>query len=273
MSAVIYYFSGTGNSLHIAKELQNRIPKTDIIPIISLLNHENIHVNGETLGFVFPIHLGMTPFPVLEFLKKLELESVNYIFAIATRAGSQHRAFKDLEKILKKKGKGVDSFFTLNMGSNDPKFENWHNTTSEEIEEMESEIQLNLDEIQKIVANKERHWEEDNNFTVKIPVFTLLSIFLPILNKFYNVDFYSDSKCEGCGTCEKVCLSQKIKIINNKPVWQESIPCFFCHACINYCTKQSIQIKSTTLLKSYTTENGRYYHPFATIEDISKQKE
>lgn len=158
------------------------------------------------------------------------------------------------------------------MGSNDPKFENWHNTTPDEIEEMESEIQIILDEIQKIIANKERKREKDDNFTVQMPVFTLLSLFLPILNKFYNINFYSDSKCAGCGTCEKVCLSQKIKIINNKPLWLKEVPCFYCHACINYCPEQSIQIKSTRLLKSYTNENGRYSHPFATIEDILEQK-
>jgi flavodoxin len=36
----IYYFSGTGNSLNVARELQKRIPKTDIIPIVSLLNKD-----------------------------------------------------------------------------------------------------------------------------------------------------------------------------------------------------------------------------------------
>ena len=214
----------------------------------------------------------MTPFPVLNFLNKLELESVRYIFKSLPVPGSQHRAFDDLEKALKKKGKGLDSFFTFNMGSNDPKFENWHNTTPDEIDEMESEIQIHLDEIQKIVANKERKMEKDDNFTVQLPIFTLLSFFLPLLNKFYNIDFYSDSKCTVCGTCEKVCLSQKIKIINNKPLWQKEVPCFYCHACINFCPEQSIQIKSTRLLKSYTNENGRYSHPFAAIEDILEQK-
>ena len=31
----IYYFSGTGNSLHLARELQKRIPETKLIPITS----------------------------------------------------------------------------------------------------------------------------------------------------------------------------------------------------------------------------------------------
>ena len=34
MSTEIYYFSGTGNSLFIAKELQKRLPDSMLIPIV-----------------------------------------------------------------------------------------------------------------------------------------------------------------------------------------------------------------------------------------------
>ncbi|MGZ7067312.1 MAG: hypothetical protein ACXVHT_03350, partial [Methanobacterium sp.] len=66
MGTEIYYFSGTGNSLHVAKELQKRIPKTKLIPIVSLLNKENIEIISDTVGFVFPIHLAMAPAPLIE---------------------------------------------------------------------------------------------------------------------------------------------------------------------------------------------------------------
>jgi flavodoxin len=36
----IYYFTGSGNSLYVAKELQARIPGSDLIPIVSLLNKD-----------------------------------------------------------------------------------------------------------------------------------------------------------------------------------------------------------------------------------------
>lgn len=52
----IYYFTGSGNSLHVAKELQGRIPGSDLIPIVSLLNKDTIETKAETVGFIFPIH-------------------------------------------------------------------------------------------------------------------------------------------------------------------------------------------------------------------------
>jgi flavodoxin len=44
----IYYFSGTGNSLYVAKELQKRIPESNLIPIVSLLKRHVIETNGDT---------------------------------------------------------------------------------------------------------------------------------------------------------------------------------------------------------------------------------
>jgi len=272
MDLEIYYFSGTGNSLHVARELQKRLPEADLIPIVSLLDQKFIETNGETVGLVFPIHVAMVPAPVMKFLKKLNLNSAEYIFAAATRAGWQHRAFIDVEGILKKKGKSLDSFFNLNMVGNNPRFEGWHAATAEEIADLESEVQNKLDYIQKIVINKEKSREKDTEFTVPMPAFSILSLILPLLNKMYNVEFYSDSKCVGCGTCEKVCLSGKVNIVNEKPLWQKDVQCFFCHACLNYCPEQAVQIRSTRFLKSYTESNGRYSHPYATVDDIAGQK-
>lgn len=272
MGTEIYYFSGSGNSLHVARELQKRIPKAKLIPIVSLLNNENIKTSANTVGFVFPIHLAMIPRPVMEFLPKLNLNSAEYIFAAVTRIGTRHRAFKDLEKILKKKGKGLDAFFNLNMASNDPKSKEFKAATADQIAEIELEVQNKLDYIQDIVINKKIVLQKDTKFTVAIPGFSVLSPFLPFFNKMFNYDFYADSKCTGCRTCEKVCLSGKIKMIDAKPVWQKDVKCFFCYACLNYCPEKAVQIKSSRFFKVYTEENERYSHPYANADDIAGQK-
>jgi formate hydrogenlyase subunit 6/NADH:ubiquinone oxidoreductase subunit I len=272
MGTEIYYFSGTGNSLYITLELQKRIPETELMPIVGLLDMDVVKTSAETVGIIFPIHLAMAPQIVIEFLKKMDLKSAGYIFAIATREGSQHRAFADFKKVLGKKGKDLNSYFTLNMASNDPKFKNWHPAAAEELADIESEIQNNLEYIQDIILNKDESHEKDTHFTVHMPLFPIFSLVLPVLNKFYNVDFYVNSKCTGCGTCKKVCLSGKIKMVNGKPVWQKEVDSFFCHACLNYCPEQAVQIKSNLFLKSYTEENDRYSHPYATADDIAGQK-
>ncbi|MCG2762750.1 MAG: EFR1 family ferrodoxin [Candidatus Atribacteria bacterium] len=282
MCTEIYYFSGTGNSLHVAKELQKRIPKANIIPIVSLLNKDVIKTKAETVGFVFPLH-GMTvPIPVKIFLKKLELKSVNYIFAIATRGGTKCFAFNKINQILKRNRKCLDSTFILTMINNDPKFEVYEIPTSESISKVESKIQTRLDSISRIIINKEKYQEKDSDyidFPFIKPVNYLLER-LVLLGMFWadvthtgiNNYFYADSKCIGCGICEKVCLSQKIKMINKKPVWQKNVKCYLCYTCLNYCPEQAVQIKSKIYMKSYTDKNGRYPHPFATIKDIAGQK-
>jgi len=241
--------------------------------MVGILNKDLIETDPETIGFIFPIHLAMAPAPVIEFIKKIDLRPAEYIFAIATRAGSQHRAFKDLKNALKKKGKHLDSYFSLNMPSNDPKFEGWKPATKDEIRKLESDVQNKLDMIQKIISNKEKCREKDTDFISPMPAFSILSLFLPFLNRFYNVEFYADSNCIRCGTCEKVCLSGKVKMIDGRPVWQEDVKCFFCHTCLNYCPQQAVQIKSTRLLKSFTDKNERYSHPYARADEISGEKE
>jgi ferredoxin len=81
-----------------------------------------------------------------------------------------------------------------------------------------------------------------------------------------------DLKCTGCGICEKVCPSSKIKIVDATPIWQCKVDCYFCYACLNFCPNQAIQIHSQIYMKSFTTEKGRYPHPYAGVIDMVAQK-
>lgn len=273
MSVEIYYFSGTGNSLHVAKELQKRIPQTSLIPIISLSNKNTIPTNGETVGFVFPIHFTSVPMIVKSIIKKFDLKSAKYIFAVATRAGYPCSAFTKLEKILMKKGKRLDSYLILNMASNDPKFKDWHQATEDEIEFFESEIQARLNLFKKIIMDKVTFKEKDTHviYPVNFVLEHLGGLFAEMA-KYSKEELYADANCSGCGICETVCLSQKIKMVNNKPIWLKNVKCFFCNACLNFCPVRSIQIKSGRFVKFYTDENGRYFHPEATVKEIAGQK-
>ena len=119
MVVEIYYFSGTGNSLYVAKELQNKIPGLRLIPIAALFNkrlnerNKNIKSTSETIGFVFPCHGLTIPIPVKKCLKILDLTSSKYLFAIATRGGSIFRGFSTIDKVLNKQGKTIPIVFAV----------------------------------------------------------------------------------------------------------------------------------------------------------------
>lgn len=271
MKTNIYFFSGTGNSLHVAKELGEKISDAEVIPMTSLLGENSVEA-GQRTGFVFPIHLAMAPAPVVDFVKRLDLSSTEYIFAVATRAGSRHRVFKDLENILTLQHRQLDSSFTLNMGSNDPKFKGWKPPTSAELETIDVEINKSMDFIAKTVVNNEKVTEKDIDYTNNMPFFPVLSIFLPFIVRFFNVEFYSDGNCSGCGTCSRICLSNRIRLADGKSEWMKDVQCYFCNACLNFCPESAVQIKSTRMFKSYTQDNGRYSHPYADVGDVAAQK-
>jgi ferredoxin len=285
VSTEIYYFSGTGNSLHVARELQRRVPETSLVPIVSLLERESVKVHAETVGFVFPQYAATVPKVVAQVLKKLDLTSVGYLFAIATRGGTVCRAFADVDKLLSKKGRRLDSYFVLTMPSgSEPLVETFSEyITEERIAELESEMLARLDAIQSIITAQEVNRGEDLSGLdvpppdIIKPIMPFIKVLEPILLPLGKLvessfDFYFDAKCTGCGLCERVCLARKIKMTDGRPVWQKEVKCFGCFACLNYCPEQSVQVASTWYLKSRTAENGRYHHPQITANDIAGQK-
>ena len=162
----------------------------------------------------------------------------------------------------------------LNMCENDMKFKGYITPTPEKIAEMESAVLHKLDTIERVIKNREPSREEDGEILHPFsPVLIkTMSVLAPLITKKERTEFFSDEKCTGCGTCAKVCLANKIKMADSKPVWRKQMPCYACFACINYCPAQAVQIKSTPALKSYTSVQGRYHHPAVTANEIAEQK-
>lgn len=274
MKTEIYYFSGTGNSLHVGKELQKRIPGVEIIPIVSLLDRETIVTHADILGFVFPLHLTTLPSPVRQFIEKLDASSAHYIFSIVTRFGTFCLANICVERLLRKQGKHLNARFVINMASNSPTGikpgkgdAKWVSRISKEnVARLESKVQSHLDSIKKILVSQENYpSRQSRNF------------FLPLLERvFYHlirntktqIDFVTDQTCTGCGICEEVCPSRKTKLHDSRPLWQKNVNCYYCYACFNFCPTQSILVRN-----KYSKKDGRYFHPDITARDIVNQKQ
>ena len=79
-------------------------------------------------------------------------------------------------------------------------------------------------------------------------------------------DFRTDDTCDSCGLCEKLCPTESIQIVNDKPKWANT--CEQCMRCVNYCPKKAIFQKGEGSIKG----KNIYYEPTFKPLKIKKQK-
>jgi flavodoxin len=109
MKKTIYYFSGTGNSLYVAKKIQEQLRDAELIQITSKEQDRRPSIASDVLGFVFPVYAWGPPKLVEEFIKTAQFNAPDYLFAVATNAGGPGNTLKYTEKLFKKKGLNLHS--------------------------------------------------------------------------------------------------------------------------------------------------------------------
>lgn len=254
----MFYFTGTGNSLYVAKKLSNEL-ESDLVDITTLISNNVITIPDACVGLVFPLYAFGIPEIIERFLIKLNLTNSNvYFFAIITCGGSGYGIVKQqLDNILSTKNFKLSYTAFQNMPSNYIKL--FKPPTAAQA--------------QKNIANQEPHLKQlvlDVKKQVRSqisnsPLSFIYSFFYKnwrhnLKNSHQN--FFVQSSCTGCGLCVKLCPEKNISLKNNLPHWQ--IQCQDCLACINLCPEQAIQ--SNYLTKIY----GRYRNPFISINQLIK---
>jgi ferredoxin/flavodoxin len=280
MNIQLFYFSGTGNSLYVAKELKRILPEITITPIIRLLRSDNLLITSDYVGFIFPIQGFTLAYTVKEFIQKAQFDGCKYFFSIATKGGSPDRAMQDVSALLRIKNKVLNAHFSITMFTNDCMFKCPYShksfvPTEKMIHEMQNKIENKVKLIADVIKRSKNHLygDEDYVYDVNPFIINVSLLFLRLAGK-HNLKkaFYVDDKCTSCGACVKACPSNRIKIVDSQPFWNDDIYCHRCYACLNYCPPHAIQVTKKWYKPSFTTEQDRYSHPFATLNEIIEQK-
>ena len=67
METTIYYFTGTGNSLAVARDICERLGECRVVPIVSLNDEPGpIRPAAERVGIVYPVYFSGVPSIVVE---------------------------------------------------------------------------------------------------------------------------------------------------------------------------------------------------------------
>ena len=263
---MIFYFSGTGNSLWVAKELAE-VYNDKLISISEELMQPNNHFSysvsaDEKIFFVFPIHSWGTDVLTFRFLEKINL--ANYqkqpVFMVCTCGGNCGYAAQIVKRILHKKNIILTNWYSVQMPNNYILMKGF-NTDAKEIETQKladapQRLQLIIDDISD---GKNRNLYVQGKLS-----FLKTYIIYPLFRKHgikRNL-FYAKNNCISCGLCIDICSTKTIFWQDKTPQWHKDT-CVQCTACINGCPERAIEYGKISETK------GRYLHPES--ENVNRQ--
>jgi len=256
MSINIFYYSGTGNSLWIAKKIAKEFKDVHLISITNF-NINNVNNDADYTGIVFPVYMWGVPAPVINFLDELKKIKNNYIFAAAVNGGQVSNTLVQLHKKMQEKGMNLNSGFDFKTPSN---YIPWGGAIPQD--KQKKLFNSALKKIKQIIPIIK---ERKNLPVEKGPLWQriLFSGFYKMsFNHVHGMDkkFWVDEKCNGCEICAKICPASNIEIKDGKPTWNQK--CHQCLACIQWCPKESIQYGKKT------PDYERYHHPEIKLNDM-----
>lgn len=244
---MIYYFSGTGNSRHVAEVLAKSLNLQLFKIGESIARNE---LASEVTGLVFPIYSWGVPPIVLKFIEKFGNSFKRNIWAVCSCGDETGNAPKQLAKALKEKGITLDAFWSVQMPNNYVSLPGF-DVDSKEVEQKKLDAcDARIESIAKLISLKD--WKFDY---VSGSVPALRSLVWPLFAKWgINVKLYHvTDACISCGKCASVCPVINIKMTDGKPAWGEV--CTGCLACYHYCPTHAVQYGSLTRHK------GQYHFP------------
>lgn len=275
MHTEIYYFSGTGNSLSVAKDIAEKTGGS-LIPIASLIHQGKVETDAEVIGIVYPVYYMELPPIIRDFAARLENIQSKYIFAVCTFGGGAGESLKTLKQMIQMRGGKLSATYHVHMPQN--AFHKPWEKPPVIFRQWEKKLE-------RLVSNTGKKAEGD--YFCNIALNLILSPIRPLFKSLFkkgvarlsdsSPDFEQDAlihladksfsaneQCNGCGICVRVCSVANIELSDDRPVWQHR--CENCLACYNWCPQKAI-------VNGVAAEGYYYRHPEVKASDIMKQRE
>jgi ferredoxin/flavodoxin len=255
MENIVFYFSGTGNCLKVAKTIIKELGNGEIVSMAKPGKY-NLIKQYDTIGFVYPTYFWGLPRKVIEFIENLNLNNNKntYYYSITTYGGSAGNAVYQLYELLFKIH-GIK----INFGKKLRMFSNYVviYDMSEKVDEI---TRKSNEELVPIIDSIKMRKNNAINKLTKIFSFINRDFIKKVANM--DKDFTIGNNCTGCGICKEVCPVKNIEMMNNKPQYNHH--CEQCVACIQFCPQKAINYKNAT------QSRGRYTNPEIKYKELSE---
>jgi ferredoxin/flavodoxin len=254
MAHIIFYFTGTGNSLKIAKTVANKMGNCEVIPM-GLNKGISINKEYDSIGFIYPIYFWGIPKNVRDFILDMAIKNNEntYCYAIATYGGFAGNGLKLLHKML------LDKNITLQYGKTLKIFSNYIINFKVPVkfkkilEKSDKKLMSIIDAIKSKKTNSIGMINKKMNQFYEKFIDTL---------QYEDKNYIVNDDCIGCGICKEVCPVNNIEIREGKPEFKHT--CEQCLACLQYCPQKAIDYKDKTQKKM------RYTNPEINYKELSE---
>ena len=249
---MIFYFSGCGNSKHVAETIAAGLNDTLIfIPEAARNNqYDYTLAEGEALGFVFPIYSWAPPKLVLDFVKKLQLKAKpNYLYFACTCGDNCGLTEKVFRKTVEEKSWSLSACFSVQMP------ETYIGMAGFKLD-TDKNAQRKIDRADDLLMRNIPRLMDKECFSEMV-VGSLAWLKTYLVNPGFNRSATDDSKyhvteaCIHCGKCVESCPLKNITLEESRPKWNGN--CTMCMGCYHHCPVNAIQYGKVTEGK------GQYY--------------
>lgn len=247
---MVFYFTGTGNSLYIAKQIEE-----NPFSIPQVMRKEHLEFTSESIGIVAPVYGHEVPAMVKEFLKTTIFHT-DYFYMVLTY-GNRHGGAAELaKKLCEECGISVSYINVIMMVDNWlPGFDmNEQKKTDKKVEENMAEILADL------AARKKRISEVTDSDRAAHQQFLERMGQMP--GDVWQHLLRVTDACTGCGICEKVCPVAAVHVVEGKAV---HIPgdCQTCLACAHACPQKAVQLTIPEV-----NPDARYRNEHISLQEI-----
>ena len=247
---MVFYFTGTGNSLYIAKQLSE-----SPVSIPRAMKRETLDFTDGSIGIVTPIYGHEMPQMVKDFLKKASFHT-DYFYILLTY-GNRHGGAAELAKqVCDECGVKVNYINVIQMVDNWlPGFDmNEQKAIDKHIPQQLAPILADLNAKKNAISpvtdtDRAAHQQ------------FLAGISRMPADAWQHLLKISDA-CVGCGICEKVCPSGSIRVENGRAVHHAG-NCQTCLACVHACPRKAIG-----LVMPEKNPNARYRNEHISLQEI-----
>ena len=289
MTAEVYYFSGTGNSLVVAREIAKGLGGR-MLSIPAAVRKGRVTTRADCIGIVFPAYLAQlhgVPLVVERFVGCLEGIEKKYMFSVATCGGYESfnavPALKTLSALVKSRGGRIAAEHSIRLPMNNLDYRHIPIPIDKDQGRMFLACRGRVGDICDATRKKRRtrHGAAKSLLNwAMTPLYAFLkTVYLRELRKYAGetedsklgfreliplVDrsIRGDDLCDSCGTCVRVCPVGNIAINEGRPTWLHH--CEMCLACAEWCPRRAVH-------HCMRADGNRYRHPDVTISDMLNQ--